>query len=311
MNDLSAIPFLDDEVPRLPPGEGDYEELRRRYGVEVPGRLRALLAVRNGGEVRRLWVNSRNAALEKGLHVSRFLFLKLDDFSHEGMVGCFRGWRNEMGAQGLPFAADEAGNVFFVDLSADPALVLYALQGQDIRVYAVSPDLDTFLAELHEGAEARPEQGLRLYNGEVKRKKEVPAGSRPVRKRGCCSARVFLAGALLFLLLYLWLSSPAWSDGAVRVYGENGEYTLMVRGDGYSMELLDAQVVEAGSDARWLVVRQWRDDTNYFYAIKKPWGVLSHFDFEHPLSKEGFERLKAKENLPPFTWRNRWVDYPR
>ncbi|HEY1080800.1 MAG TPA: hypothetical protein VGE29_00975 [Prosthecobacter sp.] len=102
---------------------------------------------------------------------------------------------------------------------------------------------------------------------------------------------------------------PVWKEGDVRVYGKNGQYTLMVRRGGYSMDVLDEQIVQIGSDERWLVVRQWRDNVSRFYVLKKPLGILSPFDFEKPLSQERFDRLKVKDGLPPFTWHNRWVDY--
>lgn len=96
----------------------------------------------------------------------------------------------------------------------------------------------------------------------------------------------YLAGVLLLFLLYWWAGMPVWKEGDVRVYGKNGQYTLMVRRDGYSMDLLDEQIVQR-SDERWLVVRQWRDNVSRFYVLKKPLGILSPFDFEKPLSQEG------------------------
>lgn len=308
MDDFKSLPFVNDEMAPPAPGAGDYEEFRRRYGLEVPGLLRELLELRNGGRVQQLWVTSRNAALQPGLQVSRFLFLKLDDFSPEGMVGCFRGWRDAMGPQGLSFALDAAGNVFFVDLSADPAPVKYARQQREIEVFTVSPDLAKFLAELHTGDEPRDAGWLYLYDGPVKREDVPPSPVAASKKWGCCSWRMLVAGFLLFLFLDWWTRRTLWEDGDFKVYGKG---VLVSSDDWGNKRVLDEQIVAMGSNDRYLVIQQWRDGTLHFYILDKKSFSLVEISAGVPYTKEEFERRKAYMDLPPFTWHNRWVFYPK
>lgn len=178
MRPFHPLPFVDEEHPE-PPEPGDYEVFKQRYGIKIPAPLRRLLEYRNGGQVRPMRVTSLNSGLKDGLLLSRFLTFKSEDYTPSSIVGSLRGWREAMGINGLPFATDPQGNLYFLDTSTVPAPVKYARQQRDIQVFTISTSLDNFLQGLHEEAAAGAPVGEDgrpfLYHGEDTAAADPPA----------------------------------------------------------------------------------------------------------------------------------------
>ena len=300
MRDLNELPFEDEEGP-APPTLRDYDDFQRRYGLEIPAAMRRLLEFRNGGKVRRLWVASKHGALE----VDRFLSLNGEDSSPSSIAGNFRGWREAMGKMGLPLAENAEG-LFFLDTSTSPALVKYARQESNIKVYTISPDLDTFLAGLNE---TEPEVcGGKSFIDDEAVPKVAPEPPAKPRKKGCCSVKVVLIGLALLLPFLFWPRKPIWVDGNLRVYEIDGEYMLGTYHNPGYFGLLDGQIVAMGSNEQWVVAVQRSGWVSSIYLLKKPTDELSPSDVEGPYTGREFEDQAKARGLPPVTWQNPWLE---
>ena len=110
MRDLRELGITEGKTPP-PLGEAEFDEFARVAGLELPRALRQLLAFSNGGHPR-LDTFITPDGDEHG--IGWFFFIGVGQNS---LGDAIRDWRPILGPSALPFAIDQGGDPFFIDLA--------------------------------------------------------------------------------------------------------------------------------------------------------------------------------------------------
>ncbi len=135
-------------VTRPAPTDEQIEAFERHFGLELPVGHIALLRFSNGGhpELNLVEPVGRPGAAAWG--VGRFHHLSDDREAYESLWKAIQVWRPFLGLYALPFADDQNGNEFFLDLQFNPPPVRACIHDEGFRTVDIAPSLEVFIDRL-------------------------------------------------------------------------------------------------------------------------------------------------------------------
>lgn len=135
-------------VGRSSPTEIIISEFQSQFGVTLPQNYIKLLQHANGGHPEIDSIIPIGKPTASRWAVNRFYHLDDDKKSTASLWTVTEKWKNILGENAIPFAADSGGNQFYFDLNTSPPLVKICVHDNAFSKIEIAPSFEAFIDAL-------------------------------------------------------------------------------------------------------------------------------------------------------------------